>query len=231
MDDNKSLDLSSKESIAEFIQQPAIKIAEFLTGVLASDSKDFKLAGARIVQSAFKFNLLTQFGRELRDLSEKGKIKEDYFATNKQQATLVELLKFIDEEAPDEEIFKAMKSIFFTSIKVDAKPEDSLLAYELLQLCKKLKSADIILLKNIFRLSKTDYQSLGFNNSASTWIRIISAEAQLPSGLIEYSEENLVRLKLLDDRIYSDRSGVNTRDMRLTDLGFILCNHITNFPE
>lgn len=220
---------SDSKTLAEFLQQPTEIIAETITGILASDLKDYKLIAGRIVQSALKFRLLTQLGRELKELREKGKIKEDYFATHKQQATLVELLKFIDEEVPDEELFKAVKSIFFTSISKDASEEDSLLGYHFLQICKQLKSGDILLLKTCYQIRKSGKYIE--NNSARSWMDKCARYSELPKGMVELYEENLMKFKLLTERTYSDRSGVRIGNFRLTDLAIELCEFITRYPS
>lgn len=103
--------LSDPKELAKFLQGPSVAIAEFVTGYIASEDNDKKLMAGRIVQGALKWNLLTQVGREMLRLREMGKIKEDYLATHKQQINFIELLKFIDDGAPDEEVFVAMKSI------------------------------------------------------------------------------------------------------------------------
>ena len=106
--------------MAKFLQEPSLVVAESITGLLASDNAEYGLIAGRLVQGALKVNLFKQFGKELKDLREKGKIKEDYFASHNQQATLVELLKFIDDETPDEEVFKTIKAIFFKIISKNA---------------------------------------------------------------------------------------------------------------
>src|SRR5947207_2639040 len=110
---DKLIKLDSSKNVMNFLQQPTLKIAEALTGLLVSDKTDWKLSAGKIVQATIKGRLLTQLGRELKGYIKKGQIKEDYFASNNNRASLSELLKFIDDEVPDEERFKAIKSIFF----------------------------------------------------------------------------------------------------------------------
>lgn len=222
---------SDSKALAEFLQQPTEIIAEIITGVLASDLKDYKLIAGRVVQGALKFRLLTQLGRELKELREKGKIKEDYFATHKQQATLVELLEFIDEEVPDEELFKAVKSIFFASISKDASEEDSLLGYHFLQICKQLKSGDILLLKTCYQILKEGKKEHIETNISQSWLSICATYSELPKGIVELYEDNLMKFKLLSGRTYSDGSGVQPGNFRLTDLAIKLCEFITRYPS
>ena len=113
---NKDLiKLDNEKSMMQFLREPTIKIAEAITGILIYEQKNWKLSAGKLVQAAIKGNLLTQFGREIEKYCNEGKIKEDYFATHKNRASLYELLKFLDEKVPDDELFTAIKSIFFSS--------------------------------------------------------------------------------------------------------------------
>ena len=234
--DKGLIKIDSIKSIAEFLQQPTLKIAEALTGILSSDLRVIKLSAGRLVQASIKFKLFTQLGKELKEYIEKGKIKENYYATNKNQASLCELLKFIDEEIPDEERFKAMKSIFFTSVSRNVHEKDEELAYELMQICKKLTSGEILVLKAVYDIINDrfapDMASFDLETeSASTWLDIIASQiGHNMSSLIEMHEQKLIGLKLITDRVYSDRSGIsNTPHFRLTQLGYKLCEFITKY--
>ncbi len=123
-DDKILITLDDEKSLGTFLQAPSVKIAEFLTGFLSSDKNEWKQSTGHLVQAVIKNTLFTQLGIEIEKYIKNGKIKEDYFATNKNKATLLELLKFIDEEAFDEEKFEAMKSIFFYSVEKNAKQQD-----------------------------------------------------------------------------------------------------------
>src|SRR3989344_2422229 len=130
--------LGSLQEVQEFLTKPTNAIAEFLTGFLAHSEKlppAYILSAGRIVQATIKGKLLTQLGREIDKYRKEGRIKEDYFATHKNQASLLELLQFIDSEIPDEEVFKAMKSIFFCGVATDADSKQEEIAYQFLLLC------------------------------------------------------------------------------------------------
>ena len=130
------LNIRDEKSLMNFLSEPTVKIAEALTGILASDEKDWKLSAGKLVQSAIKGNLLTQLGREIKKYQEEGKIKEDYFATYRARASLFELLKFLEEEVPDEELFSAIKSIYFYGVSIDSTAQDEFWSYEFLQVAK-----------------------------------------------------------------------------------------------
>ncbi len=225
------------KGVTQFLQQSTAKIAEALTGVLSSDLKDWKLSAGKIVQSVIKGNLLTQLGRELTKYREEGKIKEDYLESDFNRASLKELLRFIDEEAPDEIRFKAMKSIFLSSLGQD----DEVLAYELLLICKKLSSMEIMILSVNYNVVKgvAKPTATGITHSATQikyWAQIIAEQIghNLSEIVLQY-EDHLIELKLISDRHYPiERTRVTenfdaTPFFRLTPLGYKLCEFITRY--
>lgn len=238
MEENKVLiDFGNIKSVVEFLKMPSLKIAECLTGLLASDASELKLSTGRLVQASIKHKLLTQLGEEIKKYREKGQIKEDYFATYKEQASLLELLKFIDEDIPDEERFKAMKSIFLYSITNDISSEDKELSYELLKICKKINSGELLVLKVCYDIVNKKpatiiYKNIEDYHNVSEWLSIISKQlGHNLSSLVEIYENNLTELKLITDRIYPDRSGFGkSKYFRLTTLGLKLCEFITRYP-
>ncbi len=227
--------LENKEEIQEFLDKPTLSIAEALTGLLADNGlipKSYILSAGRIVQGAIKGKLLTQLGLELSEYRKKGRIKEDYFASHKNQVTLLELLEFIDTEIPDEEIFNAVKSIFFASVSTDSNVQKEEVAYQLLLLCKKLNSMEILIIKTCYEVYLGKHIDINTGiNSYGEWVNAISEKIgyELPE-LVSSSDDKLVNLGLLSSRSYSDKSGINpSKEFRLTKLGIKLCNFITEF--
>lgn len=236
MDKDKELiKLDSPQDVLAFITNP-MKLGEALTGILVSEKKEWILSAGKLVQASLRFKLLTQLGQELNGYREKGKIKEDYFATNNNQASFNELLSFIDEDVPDEERMRAMKSIFLTSISIGITEEDERFAYELMQICRGLSSGDLLILKANFDLVTGNARpgiavELSSTN-ADGWLGIIAKQVghNLPP-LVEAHEGNLMDAKLISIRMFSDLSGFRpTPHFRLTTLGYKLCEFITKYP-
>ena len=48
------------KNIAEFLQQPATKLAEFITGILISETKEWKLSAGHLIQASIKWKLFSQ---------------------------------------------------------------------------------------------------------------------------------------------------------------------------
>lgn len=233
---NEMIKLNDIRGVMEFLKQPTIKIAEALTGILASDAKDWKLSAGKIIQAAIKGNLLTQLGREMERYREEGKIKEDYLESDIKRASFKELLKFIDEEVPDEIRFRAMKSIFFSSVGGD---EESL-AYELMQICKQLSSGEILILKAAYdivnsRLAPNMPGVQHITGDRHQWFSLIAQQIGhgLPS-LVERHEAHLMELKLITKISIAygttDTSMIEpSQHFRLTPLGVRLCEFMTKY--
>lgn len=221
--------IESRDDVEEFLKQPTRRIAETLTGALA-DKGSLKFALGRLVQASIGGTFLVQLGRELGELQRKGRIKEDCYATSRQQASLLELLKFI-EEAPDEEVFRAAKSIFLSSIEVDADDHDELICYELLKVCRRLKAGELLVLKTTWEMfqENPDYVRGRVSNSADGWLDLLSKRISLPLGLIEAYERVLIENNLLSGRRHPDRSGIDDSECRLTELGKTLCDRIVRY--
>lgn len=223
------------KSISEFLQQPATKMAEFLTGMLISDTKDWKLSAGRLVQASIQWKLFSQLGKEIKNYINIGKIKEDFLENELSQQSLYDLLKFIDETTPDEDRFRAMKTLFMKSVASDSSDEEQILSYQFMKLCKDLESADFLILKAAYDIkngelsNKLSSTKINPNDtSANSWLLNISKQiGHEIMSLVEVHEDKLVNLKLIGPRSGADRSGVAvSKNYRLTDLGCKVCEYI-----
>ena len=216
-----------------FLEQPTIKIAEFITGALSAGVPELIRVGGRLVQGAIKGRLMTQFGREINKLVEDGKIKEDYANTKYGFKSLEELLNFIDSEAPDEERFNAVKSLFFALNSIDVKDfGEEMLRYQLFKIALTLTSSQIIILKTSYDwlLGKEDLSNFGLGSSASGWItKMSNALGHNIRSLVEIDETVLMDKQLLSSRMFPDKSGIHSEDARLTDLGISFCKNLSNY--
>lgn len=241
MKQGELINIGDEKSVMRFLLKPTIKIAEVITGILISEQKDWKFSAGKLVQSAIKGGLLTQLGKEIEKYRKEGSIKEDYFATHKSRASLYELLKFLDEKVPDEELFTAIKSIFFSGISKDATKHEEALSYEFLQTAKRLSGTEILILKANFEIAKGNLskavpeENLGNAKSdRNSWMRIIAKQmgyGDLYSVVTKY-ERNLESLGLISPRIEMDRFQhrfETTAKFRLTDMGYKFCEFMTKY--
>lgn len=225
------------KSIAEFLEQPATKMAEFITGILVSDTKDWELSAGRLVQASIQWKMFSQLGKEVKDYIDKGKIKEDFLDKEQSQQSLYDLLKFIDETTPDEDRFNAMKTLFMKSVAIDSSDEEHILSYQFMKLCKDLESGDLLMLKAAYDIKngklsqKLSSTTIDLNNKTSqTWLLNISKQiGHEIISLVEVHEDKLVNLRLISPRTLSDKSAfAKTKYYRLTDLGYKICEYIYN---
>ena len=208
----KIINLDNPKSIIEFLQQPAIKLGEFITGLLVSNTKDY---------------------------TKRGKINENYLDEDLNKKALADLLKFIDDTSPVEDRFNAMKALFLKSVSCDSTQEEKTLSYQFMKICRKLESSDLLILKAAYDIKYHRFNkklvTTGVNHKAiltiqiaHTWLTTISD--QIGHGiisLIEVQEEKLISLKLIGPRIASDKSGIRAnKNFRLTDLGCRICDFI-----
>lgn len=216
--------------LAAFMQQPAIKVAEAITGAIAQGWSGLAVSGCRIVQGAIKGKMMQQFGIELKKLVESGKIKEDYVDSKYGFKTLADILAFIDNEAPDEDRFQAVKAVFCHINSIHALNSEELLNYQILQIVMKLTSSQILLLKNCYDLylkHKEDNQ-YPFTSDTAQWLaKMAELLGHNIIELIDADDKVLIDYSLLTRRNYSDRSGVSVHNARLTGLGIKLCKYIS----
>jgi len=236
----KIINLKNKDQVVAFLKSSTVKVAEFVTGILASDSTDYKLSAGYLVQAFVKNDLLHQLGVEINEYIKKGAIKEDFLKEPSDQSSFLELLNFIDNDNPDEIKFKAMKSLFFCSVSKGQDASTGHVSYELMRICRQLSAGEILVLKAAYEinLGKNPSQSLlsmrGVNlgtNSASDWFEMISRQLEhnLPT-LVEIYEDKLITLKLISPRVSTDtRTFEQTGFYRLTPLGFKLCEQILKY--
>ena len=216
------------KKLAEFLNQPQVKIAELITGALALGTSGAIQVGGRLAQGAIKGHFLKQVGREIKFLIDNGKIKEDYAEKKYAFQTFADLLLFIDGEVPDEDRFKAVKALFYSIIDKDAEGEE-ILRYQLFQISKRLNSSQLLTLKAAYELRKRKENP----SSASSWRTSIAREIGHNSvGLVTSDEVVLSRENLIGTTTYTDNSGIhNIDDARLTDLGIKLIDLIFKYED
>ncbi len=218
----------NKEELAEFLNQPQIKIAEMITGAFAIGKSGTVQVGGRLIQGAMKGNFAKQVGREIQFLIKSGRIEEDYMNRRYAFQTLGELLSFIDSEAPNEDRFKAVKALFYSIIDKESSGEE-IARYQLFRISQKLNSSQLLTLKGANALKKKGEAP----SSASTWRLSVAREVgHNLTGLIMSSEETLIKEGLIGETTHADKSGIkNYENSRLTDLGTKLIELIIEYED
>jgi hypothetical protein len=217
-------------ALEEFLDQPLQAIAETITGVLASGNSRalYPIAG-RLVQGALKGKLFQQVSREINKLRETGRIDSNFAEEKTGYQSWVELMSIIDSELPDEDKLEALKAMFFSVNKVNAKDADKIIAYQLFQIAKRLNSAELMVLKATFETYRD--QSFGPESRRiySIWESKVAEKLGSPLlGLVQLGEEALIKNGLLTPRL-ADPNLIETRNARLTDLGIKFCHNIHEY--
>lgn len=240
MENKKELELDNEQSLLKFLQNPATKLVEFVTGLLSSERKDWILSSGKIIGSVIQLDLFKQLGKEIEQYRKKGALKENCFKTYKNRLSLHELLNFLETSVPDEELFVSIKSIFLFAISKNSTENDEMFAHEFIKTAKKLSGTEILILKANFQIAKGKQENevlkrlekTATNHSRAMWRSIIALQMHLEGfdSVIRKYEENLETLGLISPRNDDNRFSqdfVPTNKFRLTDVGYKFCEFIT----
>jgi hypothetical protein len=217
--------LQDPSALEEFLEQPALYIAETITGALAVGKTGAMVAGGRIVQGILKGRRLKQFGAEFKKLRDAGKIPEDFADKKHGFQTWVELMTIIDEETPDNDRLDALKAMFFAVNKANASEAERIAAYQLWQLAKTLTSGELYLLKTIHENRESYITNTPSHTAADNYERWAAHMAKAAghgiTALIGLHERRLVDLCLITPPIgQAGTPRISKENARLTDLAF-----------
>ena len=217
--------------LEQFLDQPLTKIAEGITGALSLGRSDAVLLSGRLVQAALKGKIFQQWAREMKQLIEKGKINEDYAETRYGFKSLAELLEFIASEVPDEDRLKAVKSMFVALNSPGIEEGEQIVRYQLFQISKRLSGSQLLTIKATYSLSKrVDFAAM--HAGAKEWLTMVSKEmGHNVLGLVERDDSTLITEGLITDRQHPDRSGIDGRNARLSDLGIKFCEYLVKYED
>lgn len=211
-------------ALAEFLEQPLPAIAELITGMMAAGPKVLAVSGLRIAQGALKARMFQQVAREIRELRESGKIREDFAEQKLGYESWVELLIAIDEDLPDEERLEALKAMFFGVNRINAQDAERILSYQLFQISKRLNSGELLTLQTVFRMK--DFAVPPYFDDLK-WEREVAKYMELGvASLVMYHSTRLTECHLLNA---PKQSNINRIGDRLTDLGERFCRNIENY--
>ncbi len=216
----------------KFLNDPIEKYSEEIAEMLRSDQPQKVFAGS-IVQTSVKFEQLKAIGEQIKKQQEADEVLNEFLNTEKRKQIFIELLRAVDETTPEEELFRAMKSIFLTSIQKNSTQAEEFLAYEFFQTAKKLSGTEILILKasNEVKTVSTsaDPNQLGFQ----MWALQVAQHMGYGDmySIVEKYDDNLTSLKLFTGRMHQDLSGVRLNNhSRLTSMGKKFCEFVIKYP-
>ena len=190
---------------------------EFFTGIASAKRTDLILSVGHIIQGLFKGKLRSQLFSELGKYRKKGKISDKNLNSKRGRTILTDLLKAIDDENLGEEKLEALKSIFFKSVWNGTDEHTQMLAYLYFQVCKRLSSLDILILKTAFDIylepKRKDVQG-----SIGQWEEEIAKKLDIPQELVRESRLRNSGISQNSDTIIFDVERIGSIH-GLTELG------------
>ena len=136
----------------------------YVSALLQSGLSRYVVAGPKVAVTAMAIEALADLSRELSAWRNAGTIPEDFSGRPSGYQTWVDLLREIDSNPVDGERLKAMKAMFLAANRVNASDGESILAYQLFQIAKKLTSGQLLLLKAAYKRAKRE----NFSPAAAT---------------------------------------------------------------
>lgn len=221
------------KSTSDILESTYINLVRGLTGLATSDKKELIYSVSRIFQNIRATNLLTLLKKEWDYWEEKGKIKDDYTTTEQHLNCLHELLDFLDNDIPDELRFGTMKKILLVASTESISKRDDIMPQQFIRICRQLSSGEIILLFAAFDLAKANnFQYKGVSDY-NGWLKVMAENSILKyPALVELHEAKLTELKLLTNRHYSDKSGIQlSNQLRLSNFGLDFCKYVETYNE
>lgn len=145
------------QKLKKIIEHPTtIGFLEFITGAVATAGdkpvKNLILTGGHLIQALCTRRFHQQLYTEIQKYRNEGKITDEKLDSNYGKAIFIDLMRTIDEESLDDKKFAALKAIFLHSVLKDSDEHSQILAYQYFQVCKKLSSMDILILRTAFSI-------------------------------------------------------------------------------
>lgn len=220
------------KSDGEEVFNAALKaFTEALTGIAASDKKDWALSFGYLLQRVRGGKFLKTLSDECAKYRKKGRIKDDYLTSEQGQACLQEILDSLDKESPDEIRFNAMKAVLLAAATETTTNRDSFLPQQFMRVCRTLSSGEIIVLGGSLKVYESNHRfglEVGTHKECRCWAQHVAAETKLTyADLVLSFERSLAAKGLIAENVGSnDLQFLVTEHLRLTEFGFNLCKFI-----
>jgi hypothetical protein len=222
--------LESPGLIERILSSSRSEKVAYVSALLTSGLSKHALAGPKVALAAMAVEALTDFGREVSRWVKERKIPEDFAGRPSGYQTWVDLLQEIDSNPIDGERLKAMKAMFLAANQVNATEGESIAAYQLFQIAKRLSSGQLLLLRTAHTRATESGFAPDSRGSASIWLETIAHRlGHGISGLVEQDERVLIQNGLLTARTWNDESGINDGNGRLTPLALKFCENLQTY--
>lgn len=234
--------LYSSDEIANTLpsQQELVSMTAAVFGALSGGFEGMMLTTGRLVQALWTGRLWPQFLTEVHKWKEEGKIKEDYFSTSQNWEDLTELLDYLDRGIPNERVWEVLKKIYVISATETNSSRNDRFPFYYLQVIRNLSAGEIEVMFAAHRIAQEinpDWLNQNYlppqGSTTNYWIHRIEETTQLKQkDLIEKFEDELIQKRILSQRTFSDRSGINLRPhFHLSKLGYSICEYVAEYDE
>ena len=215
--------IENSDETSGFLSRTITNLAEGLSGIAASERKDWALSIGYLLQRMRSGHFVETLKREWDEYRTKGRIDEDYLSTSQHQECLQEMLDFLDNDSADEIRFNALKSIFLTIASEQLSSRSDILPQQFMRICRSLNSTEILILQANYELAKSGHNPDHYGRGQ--WIRDVAEHSIFKiQDLVQSQESSLVKKCLISESKHSDNSGVErTPYFRMTELGYKLC--------
>ncbi len=225
--------LENPSVIERVLSRSRTEKVAYVSALLTSGLSKYALAGPKVAFAAMAVEALTDFGREVSEWIKTGRLPEDFSGRPSCYQTWVELLQEIDSNPIDADRLKAMKAMFLAANSINATDGESILAYQLFQIAKRLNSGELLLLNAVFRAFKTkSFQSNALlSQNVSNWRSVLANSlGHGLSSLIRQQERALAEYNLITPIVMSGQLETIVGDpSRLSDLGIKFCENIESY--
>ena len=232
---------TDKEELSRFLDNPTQSIAEAFVGIMKADKGQHMDAGMRLFNAMLKKRPIEQLMAELERYRKAGIVKNDFLETDYNRMALKEVFRIIDEDPPDADKFKAVKSLFLCNVEKDATEGDQLLTYQYLKLIRPLESGEILLLKTAWETYQGKQKSappeIGeVNRGEHPWFKAMARQSGLKHpALVGLYFQRLLTLGLTNEvprssqAVHVSLQGLPNAAKPLTSLGESLCEFIIKY--
>jgi hypothetical protein len=236
--------LENPSVIERVLSGTRAEAAAYVSNLLQSGVSRYVLAGPRVAFTAMVIEALTDLSREILAWKRAGTIPDDFSGRPSGYQTWVDLLKEIDSNPVDAERLKALKAMFLAANRINATDGESILAYQLFQIGKRLSSGELLLLKAVYEAYQADDIGRGPGRTLREWANSTSRRLgyQNVSLVLRHErvlvEEELLypRPKVLGRDVFPPRSAQDLDEAvfegstgRITDLGIAFCRNVENY--
>jgi len=215
----------------EVFNATLLALTEALTGIMASDKKEWALSIGHLLQRVRGGRFLKTLSDDWMKYRKKGRIKDDYLDTEQGQACLQEILDSLDKESPDEIRFNAMKAVLLAAATETTTNRDSFLPQQFMRVCRTLSSGELIVLGGSLKVYESNHRfglNVGTHKECRFWAQHVAAETKLTyADLVLSFERSLAAKGLIAENTGSnDRQFLVTEHLRLTEFGYNLCKFV-----